>query len=82
MSGGRKEHGEVTGLASTPSRALNTLEVARWRCDVLASCSESEESEELRSISPPAVFVLVATEKWPARSWAKRGGILYDCVNI
>mgnify|MGYP004362287975 CR=1 FL=1 len=28
-----------------------------------------------------AVFVLVATEKWPARSWAKRGGILYDCVN-
>ena len=51
MSGGRKEHGEVTGLASPPARALNTLEAERWHCDVHASSSESEESGELRSIA-------------------------------
>ena len=33
MSGGREENGEVTGLASPPSRALDTLEAVRGRCN-------------------------------------------------
>ena len=33
VSGGREENGEVTGLASPPSRALDTLEAVRGRCN-------------------------------------------------
>eukprot|EP00964_Phaeocystis_antarctica_P002182 scaffold1135_cov53-Phaeocystis_antarctica.AAC.7 len=49
---GREEHAEIIVLASTSSRAPNTLDAVRWRCDVCASSfSEPEsESEELRSI--------------------------------